>query len=142
MEESRRVSGNRTAEYLVREYYKELNKQPDKPLAEKPKTEPFFQAEIYLSRHDDGNQVYHVVIGREGTEVPKAIGKFVAIHDISDFLTMPGVEGWVIDRVIALQKQGKPVEFDPSFSYLIARTLHELAAESQQKKFESKYPLN
>ncbi len=39
-EESRRVSGNRTAEYLVREYYKELNKQPDKPPAGKPKTEP------------------------------------------------------------------------------------------------------
>lgn len=101
---------------------------------EKPKTEPFFQAQIYLSRHDNGSQVYHVVIGREGTEVPKAIGQFVAFHDISDFLTMPHVEEWVSERVIALQKQGKPVELDTSPSYIMARAIHELAAESQQKK--------
>ena len=42
MEESRRINGNRTAEYLVREYYKELYRITDKPVektieSEKPR---------------------------------------------------------------------------------------------------------
>lgn len=96
----------------------------------KPKIEPLFQSQIYRSRNASGMEEYRVVIGRYGTEVPPTIGEFLDFYSISDFLNMKGIEEWVDRKVEVLEKEGKKVEFDRNFSYIIAKAIDELADES------------
>ena len=96
----------------------------------KPKIEPAFQAQIYISRGECGAEEYRVMIGRYGTEIPPMVGEFVDFYEISDFLNMKGIDEWVNEKVGLLEKEGKKVEFDENFSYLIAKAIDELAYES------------
>ncbi len=104
-----------------------------KVIFKKPKIEPAFQAEIYRSKNPEGAEEYRVVVGAYGTMVPPKVGEFVDFHEISGFLNMKGIGEWVSGQVEELKKEGKKVEFDDSFSYLMNRAIEELAEESPIK---------
>ncbi len=102
-------------------------------VVERPKVEPRFQAEVYRTLQDE-KEVYRIVIGREGTEVPRKVGRdfiFIDYHEISYFMNRTGIENWVNEQVRLLKFDGKRVEFDDSPSYKMARVIDELASESE-----------
>lgn len=109
-----------------------LIKMPDDIKLEfkKPEIEPRFQAQIYVTLQEE-KEVYRLLVGREGTEVPKVVGDFVGYHEISGYMDGKGIEAWIKEQVELLEAEGKSVEYDESLSYLVARAVDELASESK-----------
>jgi len=99
----------------------------------KPRIEPHFQSEVYRAMQGV-NEFYRVVVGRQGTEIPKKVGEFIGYHAISDFMNAREIENWVNEQVQVLEKTGKRVEFDENQSYIVSKALEELASESKKPK--------
>lgn len=97
----------------------------------KPRIEPMFEAVIYRSMGDDGNEVYRVLIGEHGTEA-KYQGKFVGFHDFTGLTTKDIVEAWVRKKVNDLRDKGNKVEFDQNFRYTMSRVVDSLTREQKQ----------
>lgn len=95
----------------------------------KPKYEPYFIATIYTRGN---NLEYRVNIGKEATDTgmdndEMPVGDYVAE---SGFLKRKGIEKWIYKQVSALKKEGKKVEFDDNFSYMMTKAIEELVQES------------
>lgn len=91
-------------------------------LADNVKSGCTFQAEIYRSMQD-GAEVYRVVIGMYGAEVPPKVGEFAGYHEISDFMDKTGIDTWVRAQVVQLAHDGKRVEFDENPSYRLGAAI-------------------
>lgn len=96
-----------------------------------PKIARRYQAQIYLSRNAGGQEEYRVVIGREGTEVPKKVGEFLEHHEISDFLPIGQVREWVVARALVLKMRGKKVEFDQNTGYFCGAIVGSLPRQGE-----------
>lgn len=86
-----------------------------------PGLEPHFQGVVYRTMQD--GEVYRVMIDREGAEMRyKGI-----VYAVSDFMDINKIDGWVSEQVAGLEKDGKTVEYDANFHYLLEKALEELA---------------